>query len=251
MPEAKTSIDVAELKRRELYNQRRPTRPPPAAAAAPAQPLTYSQRQPASSLYSSNQEPPGYATATRDNARPSVRARSTGPSSHSYKSDDHSLAKKDSFSTLDTKSIDSYDSEYSMNKPPLSYRPYDHHRQYSDEKKPFETDIDSMYSEDQPDTAPFYHYGHSQPQSRVRGAAYHPSPLARNPPGGYDSDTSSQRMYHLQNQYNSQNDITADSSAPSYYTSMHAQPPAETDIDAMSEMTDDWHRQGPPVETDF
>ena len=245
---SEASVDLAELKRQELYNQKRPTRPGPSVPAQAARPQA--RPGPRSNLsvpssHRNNELPPGYNTATR-NDRPSVRARPTNPMSDQqysgYPNPSYSLGKRDSLSTMDTKSVDSFDTEsdYSMSKPPLSYRPYDHVRQYSDEKKPFETDIDSMYSEDQADNAPLY-----RPRSGAR--TYAPSPLVRQSPApGYDSDTSSQRGYYQQNRANLQRE--AELSPQGAYG--YRVPNAETDIDAMSEMSD-WNRQGPPVETDF
>lgn len=255
---SEASVDLAELKRQELYNQKRPTRPAQSQPLQPArseprpearpEPRPEARPVPRANLgvpsRRNNDLPPGYNTAMR-NEMPSVRARPNNPMSDQhysgYPNPSYSM-KRDSMSTMDTKSIDSFDTEsdYSMSKPPLSYRPYDHVRQYSDEKKPFETDIDSMYSEDQADNAPLY-------QSRGGARAYAPSPLVRQSPApGYDSDASSQRGYYQQNRANLQRE--AELSPHGAYGYMV--PNAETDIDAMSEMSD-WNRQGPPVETDF
>lgn len=227
-PALDSPVDVDELKRRQLYGQKRPTRPGPVAS------------RPQLPKHKADQMPPGYGTATRGDSKPSIRARAV-PTSADYEvfmNPGYGVAKRDSFSTLDTKSLDSSDgSELSMSKPPLSYRSYDHVRQYSDEKKPFETDIDSMYSEDQTDIAPLY-------QHRPRAGAYQPSPLVRDTYTGYVSDSSSQQ-YRSENLSNSQRELAGAGARYGH------QPTAETDIDAMSEMTDDWVNQGPPVETDF
>lgn len=231
-PSSSDDVDLAEEKRKQLYSQQRPSRPPPSAAPA----------------YTPVSQPPGYYTSTRQlqpSARPTqpppaqpppAQPRDPYPTKHST----HDL-KRDSFSTLDTKSIDSLDSEFS-NKPPPNYRPYDHLRQYSDEHKPFETDIDSTHSYDHTDRAPLYQSRSSPPaQSRLPGASYQPSPLVRDyMPARYDTEslTSSQRAYDRQNMYNSERELDQ-------------LPPAETDVDAMSEMTDDWQPRGPPQETDF
>lgn len=234
------AMDLAELKRRQLYSQKRPSRPAPPATRQPSA----SSRSgsvpnfPIPPKYSTEQLPPSYNTATRGDALPQPRQR---PVSQYYPRD----GKLDSLSTMDTKSVDSFDTDYSVSKPPLSYRPYDHHRQYSDEKKPLDTDLDSTYSEDQADRTPLYRPRTSlAPQAGYRHP-YHPSPLVRDINTGYDSDVSSPRVYHHQNSVNEQYERFP----PGRFG--EGRLPPETDIDAMSEMTDDWDQRGPPVETDF
>lgn len=256
------AVDLEELKRRELYSQRRPTRPAPSQfteQAAKAQARPAPRFDPSASRRGPD-IPPSYDTAMRE-GKPSVRARTNSPISEqdyrAFQNPGFGLATHDSFSTVDTKSVDSFDTEsdYSMSKPPLSYRPYDHVRQYSDEKKPFETDIDSMYSEDQADNTPLYRHRPSPPTQTRRAdreaPPYTPSPLARALPSeSHPSDAAARTGYiPPPSRSHMQYDTDGDDGTEASYG--YRVPNAETDIDAMSDMTDDWHRKGPPVETDF
>jgi len=232
-------VDLAQQKRKEMYNRSRPSRPPPEVQPPPTartreQPTRHYEpparsHEPSAHSYDPPQrapvpiQPPSYETSERQaRSRPGY---ATGYSAD-YKAD-----------SIDRKSVGSLDSDFSsVGKQPLTYDCYPD-EEYS--RKPFETDVDSEGSQ-----TPLNHRSPRVGRSIPPVAYARPSPLAR---GEYRSEAPSDyapsQSRHLTD---SQREL-----AQFGYPVPRDLPPAETDIDAMSDMTDDWTMRGPPRETDF